>query len=190
MKTLYSFDFDDTAMFTPTPEEGKSIWENKTGLAWPYIGWWSKQESIDPDIFYIVRNELAYSKYLEACADENSVKILATGRLNKVKRMRENVNKILRKNNYEFDEIDVIPANGKYPKNGQNGIYLNWGGDTYNFKIKLFEKLIELTKCDRFIMYDDRHKHIVKFYEWAKEQSVEIIIYDVRSKREKTFNKI
>ena len=189
MKTLYSFDFDDTLVFTPTKEEGSKIWTDKTDTPWPYVGWWSKQETIDPDIFYIPKNELTYGKYLDACADDDSVKICATGRLNKVPGMRRNVGKILRQHNYEFDEIDIIPGNAKYPENGKEGVYLNWSGDTYNFKTRLFEQLIAKTKCDRFIMYDDRYDHIKKFYEWAETKDIEIIVFDVRRKVVKTFNK-
>lgn len=189
MKTLYSFDFDDTLVFTPTKEEGAPLYKSKTELEWPYVGWWSKQESIDPDIFYIPKNELAYAKYLNACADDNSVRILATGRLNKVPKMRENIGEILRQHNYDFDEVYIIPGNAKYPENGQKGIYLNWGGDTFNFKKRLFEKIMISEKCDRLVMYDDRYEHIVKFYDWAETQDYEIVIFDVRRKVEKTFNK-
>lgn len=187
-KTLYSFDFDDTLCFTPRPEQGKDQFKEKTGLDWPYTGWWGKSESIDPEIFYVPKNEWVYKKYLEASSDENGVKILTTGRLNKVPNMRNHVYQILRNNNLEFDEIMVIPGNEKYPENGKQGVYLNWGGDTFRFKTKLFEQLIKLTKCDHFVMYDDRYEHIVRFKEWAKEQSCKITVVDVVNKKERTFN--
>ncbi len=172
MKTLYSFDFDDTLCYTKRPEEGIPEWEQKTGLSWPYNGWWSKAETLDPDIFYTPKNEWVYQRYLEAVADENSYMIMATGRLNKVPKMRENVEKILNQHNLSFDEI-----------------HLNWGGDTFRFKTKLFEELIEKTKCDHFTMYDDRIEHLNKFEDWAKEQSIPITIVNVVSKKSKTFNK-
>lgn len=171
MKTLYSFDFDDTLCFTIRPEEGIPEFEEKTGLKWPYNGWWSKAETLDPDIFYTPKNEWVYKRYLEAMADESSYVIMATGRLKKVKNMRENIDKILNQHNMSFDEI-----------------HLNWGGDTFKFKTKLFEDLIEQKKCIHFVMYDDRIEHLVKFEDWAKEQSVKITIVNVRSKTEKTFN--
>lgn len=187
-KTLYSFDFDDTLCHTPRHEEGKKIWKDNTGLDWPYTGWWGKSESIDPEIFYIPRNEWVYKKYLEASSDENGVKILATGRLNKVPKMRKHVKEILRQNNLEFDEVLVIPGTEKYPENGKEGIYLNWGGDTFRFKTKLFEQLIKKTKCENLVMYDDRHEHLERFKEWAKEQNIKITIVDVVNKKERTFN--
>lgn len=183
IKTLYSFDFDDTLFHTPRMEEGKEHWEKETGLSWPYNGWWSKSETIDPDIFHIQRNEWVYNEYLKAMSDQDSVSILATGRLNKVKEMRENIDKILILNNISFDELNVTDS-----RNGKNGVYLNWGGDTYNFKTKLFEELIEKTKCENFIMYDDRHEHLVKFEEWATEQDCKITIIDVKNKTKNIFN--
>lgn len=184
IKTLYSFDFDDTLFHTPGMEEGKSIWESETGLSWPYNGWWGKSETIDPDIFYIPKNEFVYRKYLEATSDESGASILATGRLNKVPGMRENVEKILRQNNMSFDELQVIKSS---IPNGVGGVYLNWGGDTYNFKTKLFEELIQLTDCDHFVMYDDRHEHLVRFKEWAAEQDCKITVFDIKNKTSETF---
>jgi hypothetical protein len=187
-KTLYSFDFDDTLCHTPRPEIGKDTWKDKTGIDWPYAGWWGKSESIDPEIFYVPRNEWVYKKYLESSSDENGLKILATGRLNKVPNMRNHVKEILRKNNLEFDEVLLIPGTDSYPTNGEEGIYLNWGGDTFRFKTKLFEQLIKKTKCDHFVMYDDRHLHITEFREWAKKINCKVTIVDVVNKREYKIN--
>ena len=171
-KTLYSFDFDDTLCFTMDPIEGRKIWKEKTGLDFPHpIGWWGKSESLDPEIFYVPKNEWVYQKYLDACGDENSYIIMATGRLEKAPGMRKNVEQILNQHNLSFDEV-----------------HLNWGGDTYRFKTTLFEQLIKKTKCEHFVMYDDRHEHLVKFYEWAKEQRCKITIVDVKNKRTRTFN--
>ena len=50
-QTLYCFDFDDTLIHTMLPDPGMQIWEEKTGKPWPYIGWWSKFETLDMDIF-------------------------------------------------------------------------------------------------------------------------------------------
>lgn len=169
---LYSFDFDKTLCFSPEPVEGKKVWKEKTNTDWMYNGWWGKAETLDPDIFYVPKNEWVYKHYLDAQADSNSYIILATGRLDKVKNMRRNVESILRMHNMEFDEI-----------------HLNNKGDTYRFKISLFESLINKTKCKEFVMYDDRHEHLVKFEEWAKQQSVPITIIDVINKTEKQFNK-
>ena len=158
-KRLICFDFDDTLFHTPLPEIGKEVWKEKTGTEWPHRGWWGKPESINDEIFDIPKNEWTYQKYLEAVADPDAYVILATGRLDKVPGMRDNVEKILRDNNIEFDEV-----------------HLNWGSDTFIFKCK---KL----KVDELKFYDDRAEHLPKFIEWAKEQNgIKSEIVDVVNK--------
>lgn len=169
-KRLISFDFDDTLCHTPKPEEGELIWKQKTGTDWPYNGWWGRSESIDPEIFYIPLNQWVYKKYLEAVSDPDNYVILATGRLRKKEGMLENVMKILNQHNLSFDEI-----------------HLNWGGDTYNFKTKLFEEKIEELGVKEFVMYDDRHEHLVRFNEWATDHHVTVKVVDVVNKTESTF---
>lgn len=189
VKTLYSFDFDDTMCHTVDDESGKQIWKDKFGTDWPHIGWWSKPETIDPEIYDTPVNPWVYEKYLEASADEDGACILATGRLQKVPKMRENIQKILMSHNLSFDEIYVInSSNPLKDGNGKDGIYLNWGGDTYIFKTTLFEKLIEITGCEKFVMYDDREAHLEKFEEWAKEQPCQVVIIDVVNKTTKIIN--
>jgi hypothetical protein len=172
-KRLISFDFDDTLCHTPKPEEGEKIWKEKTGTDWPYNGWWGRPESIDPEIFYVPLNQWVYAKYLEAVADPDNYVILATGRLKKKEGMLDNVMSILNQHNLSFDEI-----------------HLNWGGDTYNFKTKLFEEKIEELGVKEFVMYDDRHEHLIKFEEWASEHHVDVTIVDVIKKEETKYKNI
>ena len=169
-KRLISFDFDDTMCHTPKPEEGKIIWKEKTGTEWPYGGWWGKAESINPEVFDIPVNPWVYKKYLEAVSDPDNYIILATGRLKKVPNMLNHVETILNKHNLSFDEI-----------------HLNWGGDTYNFKTKLFEQKIEELGVNEFIMYDDRNEHLIRFEEWAEECHADVIVVDVVNKKETKF---
>jgi hypothetical protein len=170
---LVCFDFDGTLCFTPEPIEGEKIFLAKTGNQWPYNGWWGKTESIDMDIFHIPVNQWVYKKYLEAVAEPNTYIILATGRLEKVPGMRENVERILESHNLSFDEV-----------------YLNTGGDTYRFKTKLFEDLIEKLGVKEFTMYDDRHEHLVKFETWAIDQPSDVNIVDVVNKKTKTITNL
>lgn len=196
--TLYSFDFDDTLFHTMLPDPGMQIWEDKMKIMypdepekwkWPHRGWWSKPETIDMNIFETPMNNWTYREYLKACEDIDSLKILATGRLQKVPEMRENIEKILNKHNFSFDEIWIIQSSDTQQNgNGENGIYLNWGGDTFDFKTKLFSKLIEETNCDKFVMYDDRQEHLPRFEEWALSQDCEITIVDVVNKVSITIN--
>lgn len=192
-KRLICFDFDDTLFHSPLPEEGKKIWIEKTGTAWPYRGWWGRPESIgftkegdkitfidtngkEKPIFDIPKNEWIYQKYLDSVAEKETTGetyiILATGRLSKAPGMREGIQSILRENNMELDEV-----------------HLNWGEDTFEFKRKLFEKMIDKIGAEEFTMYDDRQEHLPKFGDWAKSQKIKITIVDAVNKTEKTFNK-
>lgn len=173
-KRLVCFDFDDTLFHTPGPELGKDIFLEKTGKVWPHIGWWGKPETLDLDIFEIPLNKWVNDKYIKYLKDPKTKMIVATGRLNKVKGMRENIEKIFEKNQLEFQEV-----------------HLNWGGDTLDFKKKLFGQKLNEQKYDEFIMFDDRQEHLPHFEEWAKSEStklnINITIVDVVNKIEKIF---
>jgi hypothetical protein len=161
-KKLIAYDFDGTLFHTPTQEVGREIWKKETGFDFPHNGWWGKSESIDPSVFDIPLDQWVYKKYLEDVSDPENYVILATGRLAKAQNMLKNIKTILNQNNISFDEI-----------------HLNWGGDTYNFKTKLFEEKIEELGVKEFILYDDRQEHLVKFEEWSKTIDCKIKIVDV-----------
>jgi FMN phosphatase YigB (HAD superfamily) len=167
-KKIICFDFDDTLCHTPLPEDGKVIWKEKTGFEWPHRGWWSKPESLDVDVFDIPVNKWVYEKYLDAISEDSAYIILATGR---IEPLRKEVEKVLIKNNLSFDDV-----------------FLNFGGDTFTFKTRLFENMIKKYQPEEFIMYDDREEHLPKFYEWAKQQPCKVTVVDVVKKLTKTFN--
>jgi hypothetical protein len=164
---LVCFDLDDTLCHTIKPEEGKPIWKEKTGEDWPHRGWWSKPESLDLDIFDIKVNPYVYEEYLKAVSDPNNYVICATGR---VEKLRPEVEKLLSEKNLAFDAI-----------------YLNTGGDTFNFKCRLFERLIRKLGVSEFTMYDDRELHLIEFKKWAKTIDCRITIIDVKNKTKKVF---
>ncbi len=161
MEKIFVFDFDGTLFNTPEPERGKVIFKQKTGIDWPYRGWWSKKESLDTKIFDIKPIDWVYRKYLESLHEENHV-ILATGRMEE---LRNQVNKILVDNNTLFDKV-----------------YLNPGMDTFVFKVRVFDSLIEKHSPEEFTIYDDRDAHLVKFKEWSETKNININIIDVKTK--------
>lgn len=159
-KKLICFDFDKTLCNTSEPEEGKIIWKEKTGYDYPHVGWWSKPETLDLKIFDTPLNKPVYSEYLKAVSDSDNFVILATGR---IERLRKEVESVLNKYNLSFD-----------------GIFLKRGpGDTFYFKRTLFERLISELQPEEFIMYDDREEHLVDFKEWAKTMPCDVTIIDV-----------
>jgi len=166
MKKIVSFDFDGTLFFTPGPIEGEKIWKEKTGLSWPYDGWWSKKETLDLNIFNIPINPFVHRKYVEAYEDKDTFTLLATGRL--ARKLQKEVERVLDQYDLSFDLVA-----------------LNDGGETYRFKTKLFESLIAKYKPEVFTMYDDRHDHLVQFEIWARFQPCRVEIIDV-TKSDKT----
>lgn len=164
------FDFDGTLCDTKEMDEGKKIWSERHEKDWPYRGWWGRPDSIDWETFKTEVIPWTYKEYLNQIENSDYV-ILATGRLENVPNMRENVEKILRMNNLSFSEIEV---DGKKT----NGVFLNTGGDTFNFKINLFEYLIDKYHIEEFTIYDDRKPHLEKFHRWAQTQGINIKIVD------------
>lgn len=187
---IICFDFDGTLFHTPDQHFGQKVFKEKMDLEWPYKGWWSKPESIDMDIFHIPINDWVYQKYLEAVDDSSSHVILATGRLENPIGMRKNIERILRFHNLFFDVYDplnVIEIGNPRREVVRNGVYLNTGGDTFMFKTRLFEDIMRKMKVNSLLIYDDRHEHLVKFYEWAQKQvGSKITICDVTIKKFKT----
>ena len=163
MENLVAFDLDGTLVHTPTPESGKAHWEKETSSSWCGRGWWGNPESLNLKIFYPPLNEWVYKYYKQYTEDENSYCFIATGRLEKI---RTSVEKVL-----ELHNIDIE-------------LYCNYGMDTYLFKTRLFTDMIKKHKPKKFILFDDRHEHLVKFVnEWAPKQSVPIEVIDVINKK-------
>ena len=160
-KKLISFDFDDTLVKTPLPEEGKIVWKEKTGTDWPHRGWWSKPESLDMEIFDIPLNKHIYEDYERLLSDPENYIVLATGRITA---LRDEVDIILDHYGLDFDEI-----------------HLNPGEDTYEFKKQLFGDLIDKLQPEEYIMYDDRDIHLEKFVEWAKTLPCKTTIIDAKT---------
>lgn len=172
-KKLVCFDFDGTLINTPTPELGRGEWEKATGMQWPGRGWWGSAESLNTNIFYPPVNGWVYKYYQKYMNDPHAYVFLATGRL---KRLEPQVLKVL-------DLHDITFKSNENDDN--NGVYCNTGGETFNFKTRLFERLMnDFPKVDELIMFDDRHEHLVKFVNWSVNQPIEVKIIDVVNKME------
>jgi len=165
---IISFDFDSTLIHTPTPVEGIPEWERKTGLSFQGRGWWGNPESLNLNVFYPGLNAWVYKYYEKYISDENAYTFVATGRL---KRLESNVKKVL-----DLYDIDC-------------DVFCNTGGETFNFKRRLFETMIkEIPTAKELIMFDDRELHLIEFEKWAKTQKIKITIVDVIHKTIKKIN--
>ena len=159
---LVSYDFDETLIHSPGPDEGIRQWEFRSSLKWPTRGWWGQAESLNTNFLEFPVNGWTYKRLSMDMEDPNKHVFIATGRMAKLEKY---VRHILEINGIYIDEV-----------------YCNTGGDTFTFKCRLFERMISKHKPERFTMYDDRQEHLSKFRDWADKQSVKVDVVDVVNK--------
>jgi len=149
------FDFDGTLMSTPHPEEGKEIWERKTGKKYPHIGWWSKPESLDTEIFNIKTIPPTVKAYEKERKNPNTLVIMLTGRL---PQQHNQVEGLLSSNEIYFDEY-----------------HYKGNGDTLGSKINTIETLLsKYPNVDRIEMWEDRVPHATEFKKWGEDNGIPI----------------
>ena len=149
------FDFDGTLMDTPHPDTGKEIYKSKTGKEYPHIGWWSKHESLDTEIFNIKPITSTILDYNLEKDNPHTMMVMLTGRLPK---QSGQVERILHDNNLLFDEYHYKDL-----------------GDTLNSKINTIKSFLNRFPNVNYIeMYEDREPHAKAFQEWGKENGVNI----------------
>jgi hypothetical protein len=155
-KNVVIFDMDQTLIDSPVPEDGKVIWKEKTGQEYPHTGWWGRKESLDLDILDIQPNPHVLQDYI-LHKENGDIIFLVTGRLEK---LRPEVERILNHHGLTF-----------------NGIYLRDGGkDTLDYKINLFDSMMEQFEPDTFTIYEDRFEHVTAFKEWSNKYDITIKI--------------
>jgi len=152
---LTVFDFDSTLVNTELPETGKVVWQEKTGRAWPYIGWWSKPESLSLEVFDNKLIDNVIEAYKEEREKENTLVVMLTGRC---KSLSKYVKAILDHHELEFD------------------MYLyNFGGSTFENKVMQISELLNNNPdINDLKMFDD--KHIPQFKEFGSQLIVDGII--------------
>lgn len=148
---LSIFDFDGTLVRSPLPEFGKDIYKEKTGKDWPYVGWFSKHESLDLEVFEIPTLQDVISDYEKEIADESCAVVMLTGRILK---LSSHVKVVLDAKGLKFDEY-----------------HYNMGGATEHSKMKSMGKLLEKYKeVTEIELWDDRLPHIPLFEAWGAKQ--------------------
>jgi len=147
---LKIWDFDGTLCDTPLPEVGKPIWKEATGKEWEHVGWWSKAESLNLEIFEhptLPSVMTDFDKYKDA---EDCMNVMLTGRRAK-KPLEDAVKAILDSHGLKFDMY-----------------FHNNGGETGENKMYRIEKLLkQFPELDSVEMWDDRTLHIPRFQEWG-----------------------
>jgi hypothetical protein len=142
------FDFDGTLIDTATPDTGKVIWKERTGQDWPHVGWWSKKESLDTEVFDNKPMSSVIDAYKRESSNPNTLVIMMTGRIPK---LSKEVETILASNGLQFD---------KYLYNNSS--------DTLKFKLgKLDEFVNDYPNIREVHLWDDRTEHISEFQKWG-----------------------
>lgn len=150
--TLDVFDFDRTLCISPeNTQENRKIWEQKTGLKWPYkgTGWWSKVETLNHKIFEIKLNDWVAKDALESINDVNRYSVLLTGRM---PRFSSSIKEICRLNGLPYF----------------NAYFFNDSKGTLAFKLDKLEQLRkEFPDAKKLNMWEDRKEHIPEFVAWG-----------------------
>ena len=108
IKRLSVFDLDATILDTPTPEEGKKIWEKYYKKPFSYKGWWSKPESLDTEVFDIKPFPAVLAQLNKEKATPDTAVIILTSR---VERLRPQVENVLKLNNISVDDVLLKNSN-------------------------------------------------------------------------------
>ena len=194
-KRLVIFDFDDTLVFTPSPETGAKDYTAATGKPW-YIndretalahgfpasfrrtGWWGRTETLDNPIFKTTSDKLNQEVAQAFHAFKNDPEtyvVVMTGRTAKFEKI---VKDILTKYNIHADEY----------------LFKTGNADTFVFKANTILHRLMTPEIQSVEIFDDREEHIPQFIalgrklldeigenlekKWPKLQDV--IIHDVR----------
>jgi len=157
IKKISIFDFDGTLVDSPKPEDGIPIWEEVNGYGYPFKTWWDRVESLDQEVFDIDTIESTIDNYNEEYENEDTLVIMLTGRLSK---LRDTVKKILYSkglvfHEYHFKDID----------------------NTLLSKVNKIEELLHrYPNVEEIEMWEDRKHHAKAFEIWGKTNGIPIIV--------------
>jgi FMN phosphatase YigB (HAD superfamily) len=157
IKKISIFDFDGTLVDSPKPEDGIAIWEEIYGFEYPFKTWWDRVESLDQKVFNIDTIESTIDDYNEEYGNEDTLVIMLTGRIPKLKNTIKN---ILDKNNIYFDEYHFKDID-----------------NTLLSKVNTIESLLkEYPYVEEIEMWEDRKHHAKAFEIWGKTNGIPIIV--------------
>jgi len=157
IKKISIFDFDGTLVDSPKPEDGIPIWEEVNGYGYPFKTWWDRVESLDQEVFDIDTIESTIDNYNEEYGNEDTLVIMLTGRLSK---LRDTVKKILYSKGLVFDEYHFKDID-----------------NTLLSKVNKIEELLHrYPNVEEIEMWEDRKHHAKAFEIWGKPNGIPIIV--------------
>lgn len=155
IKKISIFDFDGTLVDSPKPEDGIPIWEEVNGYEYPFKTWWDRVESLDQEVFDIDTIESTIYDYNEEYGNEDTLVIMLTGRLSKLK---NTVKKILYSKGLVFDEYHFKDID-----------------NTLLSKVNKIEELLHrYPNVEEIEMWEDRKHHAKAFEIWGETNGIPI----------------
>jgi len=155
IKKISIFDFDGTLVDSPKPEDGIPIWEEVNGYGYPFKTWWDRVESLDQEVFDIDTIESTIDNYNEEYENEDTLVIMLTGRLSK---LRDTVKKILYSKGLVFDEYHFKDID-----------------NTLLSKVNKIEELLHrYPNVEEIEMWEDRKHHAKAFEIWGETNGIPI----------------
>lgn len=152
VRKISVFDFDQTLVNTPLPDQGRIEYEKKTGVKWPHEGWWSKPLSLDTTIFEMSVVPETIDAYHKEKSSPETLIVMMTGRMSK---LSSEVKVILDEKGLVFDVYEY-----------------NYGGDTLTSKLKTLEKLLsQYHNVTEVELWDDRIPHVEEFQKWGEAKT-------------------
>lgn len=186
IKRIVIFDFDDTLVFTPTPEEGKPAYQAITGQPWKG-GWWGNPKTLEHPVFNdndpAKLNPHVAQAFQHFKQDASTYVVVMTGRIAK---FENRVKEILAKYGIHPDEFYFKDQQNLSQDQSYKQAMSQAKNDTFNYKEFVIINRLMNPEIEKVEIFDDREEHIPRFVQlgknlkerWPKLQSV--IIHDVR----------
>ncbi|MFW5847358.1 MAG: hypothetical protein ACOCVF_00365 [bacterium] len=166
---LLAIDLDGTLCNTPHPEYGKEMWSKYYGKEYPHIGWWSKPESLDLNVFDIDCYQ-SMVNVINKYNDNETYKIILTSRIPKVE---EEINKVLKHNNIKIDKI--YTKSGKQDKGERLREIMNQFPELN--EVMVFDDNIE--DINAYVRLRDQLDDNISFYIYSLNKGTMILINEI-----------
>lgn len=198
IKRIVIIDFDDTLVYTPTPEQGIPEYEKTTGKPWMIkdkdtavqhgfdpkfrrTGWWGRPETLKFDRTPDKLNQNVANALKSFHDDPQTHTVIMTGRH---AALGDSVKDILahygvHADEYYFKGQKDLTKDPGYPKSN----------DTFDYKAFVIIKRLMSPEIETVEIFDDRADHINKFLElgrnlkesWPNLKAV--LVHDVRNNK-------
>lgn len=142
------YDFDLTLVDEPMPDLGKQIWKHKTGEEFPHIGWWSKEESLNIEVFDFIPIMEVVNRLKTDYEDPLCWTVLLSNRMEK---LLPSVQKILGLLNIDLDD------------------YLLRGRDNLSKTVRIKRTLAKFSQANQIEIHEDDVNNIAMMKDMATE---------------------